>query len=85
MANIKSDRFWTRVSCNTNRCTESDGLRWNRQYSNLEASKAKGQSLLAICDMDLNYHKRLTDWEKERIISNREDAIERQAKKCRID
>ena len=38
--------------------------------------------MLAICDVDPNYHKRLTDWEKERIRASKEAAMKR--KKRRI-
>ena len=65
MASIKSDKFWTRVSCNTNRGADGDGLRWSKQYGNLPANRTGGSKLLAICDVDPNYHKRITNWERE--------------------
>ena len=73
------------MSCNTNRSTDGDGLRWNKQYGNLPANRAGGSELLATCDVDPNYHKRITNREREIIAANKEAAYTRRAKKRRVD
>ena len=84
MASITSDKFWTRVSCNTNRGVGCESV-GRGQYGNLPANKRNRQHLLAICDINPNEHKRLTNWEKERMEANRELALAKRAKRRCID
>ena len=78
--NIKSDRFWSRVSCNTNRPSEVDGPKGSGHYSNVDGSRKKARTkMLAICDIDRSYQ--LTEWEKRRIQANKEAAIEKRKRK----
>ena len=56
-----------------------------RQYSNLAANKRDQKERLAICDRVPECEHILTQWEKERIETNKEEAMRRKEMKKRMD
>ena len=71
VAHLKSEKFWSSVSCNTNRCSNHTGTKG--EYANLPTNRKRSGALLAICDVDTKYQ--LSDWEKDRIKVNRDLAL----------
>ena len=84
VADIASDKYWSKVSCNQNRWIP-EAKTPLRQYSNLTAARRDRKERLAICDKIPESTYILSQWEKERIERNKEEAKKKKEMRKRMN
>ena len=84
VADVASDKYWSKVSCNQNRWVPEAKTQW-KQYANLPSERRDRKERLAICDKAPDKTHLLTQSDKERIEKNKEAALERRERKRRMD